>query len=81
VISSRASAAPRLTGIAAEISHYTDSAAAALARAADSRAAAEGTDVSRKPELAAAEAELAHLNRRIDTEILTDAGSGPAAAA
>lgn len=70
-----------LSGLQAEIDRYTDSATAARQRAADSRAAAADTDVSRSPELAAAETELAEVNRRIDAEVVTETRSDGAAAA
>lgn len=70
-----------LSGLRSEIVRNTDSAAIARQRAADSRAAAASTDVSRSPELAAAEKELAEINRRIDAEVIADSGSNGAAAA
>jgi N12 class adenine-specific DNA methylase/SAM-dependent methyltransferase len=70
-----------LSGLQAEIVRYTDSATRAQQRAGDSRAAAAATDVSQSPELTAAEAELAEVTRRIESEVVTDPGSGTAAAA
>jgi hypothetical protein len=69
-----------LSGLSAEILRYTDSAANACQREAAGRAAAAATDVSRSPELVAAETELAEVNRRVNEEVVAD-GHNPAAAA